>query len=294
VTKRCALIVPLGALALLTGCATPGPYRTMSVVFDEPAPATLGTDLDELHIAQVVARLLRDRLDLPFPQTTTVRVYVNQTTFAEGLVRDGAQIRDEAWDRARVGIAVASPQGLFLRGDLLAAMRLSERVGVIAHELAHVSQMEMSRGGPSTPASWILEGHADWVKYQVFELLGMRTYSESREEIKRTILRARTPIRFFPPLGDLAGADRWTDASIRLGWAPTYGQAFLAIDMLVERYGIESLNTYQRRFSTDADALSHWPSVFPITSSEFVRQFRARLEQLGGTGPRGTLAVADR
>ena len=200
---RCALIVPLGALALLTGCATPGPYRTMSVVFDEPAPATLGTDLDELHIAQVVARLLRDRLDLPFPQTTTIRVYVNQTTFAEGLVRDGAQIRDEAWDRARVGIAVASPQGLFLRGDLLAAMRLSERVGVIAHELAHVSQMEMGRGGPS-------------------------------------------------------------------------------------------LNTYQRRFSTDADALSHWPSVFPITSSEFVRQFRARLEQLGGTGPRGTLAAADR
>ena len=93
---RCALIVPLGALAFLTGCATPGPYRTMSVVFDEPAPATLGTDLDELHIAQVVARLLRDRLDLPFPQTTTVRVYVNQTTFAEGLVRDGVQIRDEA------------------------------------------------------------------------------------------------------------------------------------------------------------------------------------------------------
>ena len=90
---RCALIVPLGALALLTGCATPGPYRTMSVVFDEPAPATLGTDLDELHIAQVVARLLRDRLDLPFPQTTTVRVYVNQTTFAEGLVRDGSGTR---------------------------------------------------------------------------------------------------------------------------------------------------------------------------------------------------------
>ena len=91
-----------------------------------------------------------------------------------------------------------------------------------------------------------------------------------------------------------SSAQLWTDASIRLGWAPTYGQAFLAIDMLVERYGIESLNTYQRRFSTDADALSHWPSVFPITSSEFVRQFRARLEQLGGTGPRGTLAVADR
>src|SRR5437764_13128964 len=108
----------------------------------------------------------------------------------------------------------------------------------------------------------------------------MLTYSDSREEIKRTILRARTPIRFFPPLGDLPIADRWTDASIRLGWAPTYGQAFLAIDMLVERYGIESLNTYQRRFSTDAHALSHWPWVCPLTSSEFVRPFRPRMRHL--------------
>jgi hypothetical protein len=238
--------------------------------------------------------LIRDRLELPFPETTIVRVYVNQTTFAEGLVRDGAQIRDEAWDRARVGIAVASPEGLFLRGDLLTTMRLSERVSVIAHELAHVSQLEMGRGGRSTPAYWILEGHADWVKYQVLELLGIRTYAESREDVRRTVLRAPTPIRFFPPLSELAGADRWTDASIRLGWAPTYGQAFLAIDMLVERYGIGSLNTYQRRFSTEADARSHWPSVFPITSSEFARQFRARLEQLGSTGPRGMLAAADR
>src|SRR3989442_11269715 len=36
-----------------------------------------------------------------------------------------------------------------------------------------------------------------------------------------------------------------------------------------------------RRFARDADPRSHWRAVFPIDSSEFVRQFRARLEQLG-------------
>jgi len=283
---RSVLVV---TLALVAGCAAATPYRTSSLVFDAAETSALGSDPDEVHIARVVARVLRDRLQLPLPAETTVRVYVNQATFAEGLMRDGAQIRDEAWDRARVGIAAASPRGLFVRGDLVNGMRLMDKVAVMAHELAHVSQIEMSRDGSrATPASWILEGHADWVKYQVLELLGMRTYLESREEVKRTILRAATPIRFFPPLGEIADADRWTDASIRLGWAATYGQAFLAIDMLVERYGIEKLHTYQRRFSTDADPNSHWAAVFPITSSEFVRQSRARLEQLLGAAPAAT------
>jgi hypothetical protein len=289
---RYALVV---ALPLLIGCAASTPYRTSSLVFDAAETGALGSDPDEVQIARVVARVLRDRLELPLPVGTTIRVYVNQATFAEGLMRDGAQVRDEAWDRARVGIAAASPRGLFVRGDLVNGMRLVDKVGLMAHELAHVSQIEMGRGSSrGTPASWILEGHADWVKYQVLELLGMRSYLESRDEATRTILRAATPIAFFPPLGEIAGADRWTDASIRLGWAATYGQAFLAIDMLVERYGIEKLNTYQRRFATDADPNSHWPAVFPITSSEFLRQFRARLQQLVDADPDSTLAVAVR
>jgi hypothetical protein len=280
---------------VLAACAAPTPYRTSSLVFDAAETGALGSDPDEVHIARVVARVLRERLGLPFPDGTTVRVYVNQATFAEGLMRDGAQLRDEAWDRARVGIAAASPRGVFVRGDLVNGMRLMDRVGLMAHELTHVSQIELGRGGSrGTPASWVLEGHADWVKYQVLEMLGMRTYLESRDEVKRTILRAATPIAFFPPLGDIAGADRWTDASIRLGWAATYGQAFLAIDMLIERYGVDKLNTYQRRFSTEADPNSHWPAVFPISSAEFLRQFRARLDQIVGAGRGATLVAAGR
>jgi hypothetical protein len=159
--------------------------------------------------------VIRDRLGLPFPEETTVRVYVNQATFAAGLVQDDSHVSDEAWDRARVAVAVASPRGLFLRGDVMNSMRLLDRVGVIAHELAHVSQMEMRRGGRGIPAQWIREGHADWVKYQVLDLLGIRTYPESREEVKRAILRSTTPIRFFPALSELSRGDRWTDASVR-------------------------------------------------------------------------------
>jgi hypothetical protein len=275
----------LAAVVVFTGCGAGKPYRTIALTFDGQAPATLGAEPDELRVAQVVAQLIRDRLGLPFPDGTTVHVYVNQATFAEGLAREGGQVSAEAWDHARVATAVVSPRGLFLRGDIVNAMRLIDRVGLVAHELAHVCQMEMRRGGQGAPAQWIREGHADWVKYQVIDVLAMRTYAESRDEVTRAILRGTTPIRFFPPLNDIARRDGWTDATIRLGWSATYGQAFLAVDWLIDRYGVDRLNTFSRRFSADdADPRLHWSSVYPIAYQEFVSQFRARLEQLGGDG----------
>ena len=274
------VVVLLVALFVLSGCGPSAPHRTIGLVFDGRAPETLGHDPDEVRIAQVVAQLIRDRFGLPFPEGTTVRVYVNQATFAEGLTREGGQISDDAWDRARIAAAVASPRGLFLRGDLVNAMRLADKVGLIAHELAHVNQLEMRRGGRGAPAHWIREGHADWVKYQILELLGMRSYAESRDEVKRSILRSRTSIRFFPSLSELARGDGWTDAGIRLGSSATYGQSFLAVDWLVERYGIERLNEFNRRFSRHDDPRSHWREVYPIRYSDFVAEFRTRLEKL--------------
>jgi hypothetical protein len=276
-----------GGLALITvlwlaGCGAATPYRTAPLVFDAPLPATLAHDADDLRIAQVVAHLIHGRLGLPFPEQTTVRVYVNQATFADGLARDGGQLSHDAWDRARVFAAVTSPRGLFVRGDLINSMRFVDKVGVIAHELAHISQIEMRRGGRGAPAQWVREGHADWVKFQVLEYLAIRSYADSRVEVQRAVLRSTTPIRFFPSLDDLSRNDRWTDANMRLGWAATYGQAFLAVDWLVERYGIESLHAFSRRFALEADPRSHWRVVFPIEFAEFVSQFRARLERLGG------------
>ena len=271
----------LVALFFLSGCSASTPHRTIALAFDGQAPATLGHDPDEARIAQVVAQLIRDRLALPFPEGTTIRVYVNRATFAEGLARDGGHVTDDAWDRSRVAAALASPHGLFVRGDLVNSMRLMDKVGLMAHELAHVNQMEMRRGGRGAPAHWIREGHADWVKYQVLDFLRMRTYAESRDEVKRAILRSPTPIRFFPPLSELARWDQWTDAGIRLGSAATYGQSFLAVDWLVERYGIERLHEFNRRFSRNEDPRSHWSQVYAIRYADFLSECRARLEQLG-------------
>jgi hypothetical protein len=39
----------------------------------------------------------------------------------------------------------------------------------------------------------------------------------------------------------------------------TCGQSFLAVDWLIERYGITSLHAFLRRFAADADRGARWP-----------------------------------
>ncbi|MBI3827699.1 MAG: hypothetical protein HY294_17040 [Candidatus Rokubacteria bacterium] len=273
---RLATVVAALALA---GCAATAPYRTIELAFDGQAQAIdPRAPPDELAIAQVAARLIHDRLGLPFPAATTLHLYASQASFAEGLSREAGMDGDAAWSRSRFASGFSSPHGIFLRADRLASMSAVDRVGTIAHELTHIAQGEMRRGGRGAAAQWIHEGHADWVKFRVIEMLGLRTYAASRAEVWRSALRSPTPIQRFPSLVDLSRADQWTEARGRLGSAATYGQAFLAVDALVEGYGIERLHEFLRRFSLDAPPASHWRAVFPVPFARFVQHFRARLE----------------
>jgi hypothetical protein len=73
----------------------------------------------------------------------------------------------------------------------------------------------------------------------------------------------------------------------RLGYPATYGQAFLAVDWLVEQYGSAKLTEFLGRFALgrSAGALG---TVFPISYRQFGDDFRARLDGLGQpTSPAG-------
>lgn len=272
------LVVFLLVAVSLAGCAAPA--RPQLLVFDGEMPAALGSNPDDVAIAQTSARLMRETLGLPFPSDTKIHVYVNRATLAEGLVREGSLKPDVAWEKARFAAGVATRRGLFLRGDLIAGMPLLDRVALIAHELTHVCQMELRRGGQGSPAVWIREGHADWVKFRVLEWLQIRSYADSRAEAQRRILRSTTPIRFFPDLTALRDSTSWDDATNRFGGVATYGQAFLAIDWLVERDGIEKLHEFLRRFALAGDPRTHWAEVYAIPYAQFNEEFRARLEAL--------------
>jgi hypothetical protein len=263
---------------LATACSSLfAPYQQYEIHFDAPAARPLGENPSDSELLDSIASLMRNRLDLPFPPDIKAYVYVNQAAFVDGLVEIAGETSEEA-GKQRSAFGIATRAGLFLRGDLLARMNLAGRASLFAHELTHISQNRLREGGRARPAQWILEGHAEWVKFKVVDLLGYRAYAESRDIMLRAALGST--ITAFPDLPTLATNAAWLESTRRNGAMATYGQAFLAIDWLVERYGSAKLLEFLGRFALDADPQEHWRTVFPISYRQFADEFRARLEGL--------------
>jgi hypothetical protein len=277
------IVLALPAVLAVACSSVVAPYQQYEIQFDAPAMPPLGTNPSDRELIDSIAWLMRHRLDLPFPPDIKAYVYVNQATFVDGLLKIGGEKADDVRDRGRSAFGVATGSGLFLRGDYLARMNLAGRSSLFAHELAHVSQSRLREGGRGRPAQWILEGHAEWVKFKVVDLLGYRAYAESRDIMMRAALGST--IKFFPDLPALATNAAWIEATRRLGALATYGQAFLAVDWLVEQYGSAKLLEFLGRFALDTDPREHWRTIFPIAYRQFADEFRARLEGLGRPTP---------
>ena len=287
--RRHVRIAPvLLVLALPFAVASPtsaGPYREYELKFTGEAPPPLGASPGDAELFNTIAWLMGNKLDLPFPAVTKAYIYVNEATLVDGLVTLGGEKSDEAWDRWRNASGVATRNGVFLRGDHMAGMPLKGKAGLFAHELTHVSQRKLREGGKRFAAVWIVEGHADWVKFQVGDMLGYRPYAESREHVARTVLGSSTPLKLFPDLQTLSGTPNWTDWTRKTGAVTTYCQAFLAVDWLIERYGRAKLVEFMGRFALDSAPGENWSTTYPIPYRQFTDEFRARLEDLGRAMP---------
>jgi hypothetical protein len=139
-------------LLLLAGCAPAGtPYRQFEIRPAGEAEPRLSKDPAEDELLAAITWIMVRRLDLPLPPEVTAYVYVNQATFVDGLVRVVGTPSEAAWEQGRYAGAVASAHGILIRGDRLAVMSLSDRAGLLAHELAHVSQRHLAGGGRRGP-----------------------------------------------------------------------------------------------------------------------------------------------
>jgi hypothetical protein len=270
----------IGLALVLAGCATAGaPHREFEIRPAADATPRLSPGPDEVELLAAITSVMTQRLGIALPPST--RAYVLREPGAAGG-RAGpsrGHTSEAAWAQGRFAGAVASGSGIFIRGDLLSAMLLAGRTGLLAHELAHIGQRHAARGGRSGAAQWIREGHADWVKSQVLDVLGLAPFGDSRDVVLRSVRQSSTSIRFFPDLEALAKNGDWVSARNRLGSAATYGQAFLAVDWLIERYGNAALLDFFATFGGDG-ADGHWRAVYPIPYRQFIDEFRARLEAL--------------
>ena len=253
-------------------------------------PAGALTDLEDAKIFNAVAGSIVRDLKLGLPGVS-VEV-VDRPTFVQ-LLANWGQRQELAWE-ARRAAAVALGSRIVVQADALAAMTATDRAMLYAHELAHIAQAHLQYGG-GRAKTWLLEGHAEWVSYRVVDRLGYRPYVTSREIVQRRVGRASGPRERWPSLTDLETTEAWLRTAARLGWHATYGQAFLATDRLVDRYGESKLHQLFQRFSAPearrgtidggglfGDSLGerYWSELFAVPYHDFVAEFRADVEML--------------
>jgi hypothetical protein len=280
----CALL----ALSLVAGA------RAVAQDAHQPPPPTrlpealrIPSEVEDAVLFHAVRRTITGELKLPVEGVTLESV--DGPTFLQAI--ENTRLRSDPSDlQGLAGVALGSR--ILVRSDWLAGMTFAQRARLYAHELAHIAQVRLAADGEPS-LHWIDEGHAEWVAFQVGDRLGHLSYAASRERVRRRVRASSLPRARFPTLSDLETADQWVLATNQLGWAATYGQAFLAVDRLVERHSAERLRELFRRSgesdsrlrSIDARsafaglfARRSWNAVFPVDYRDFVAEFQGDLK----------------
>src|SRR5262249_7187412 len=155
----------VAALVGLVVAATCGAAPRVVVQFSVD-PATLVAPRDartltthEAAVRGLTAILVRD-LGLPMPATFTLYVYGGRHPFEQGLVNDAQVAPARAAELSEFAVGIGKRRQLLLNDDG-GQPRGREWLRLIAHELAHVSQIEMAQG-EGRAEQWLAEGMAEW------------------------------------------------------------------------------------------------------------------------------------
>jgi hypothetical protein len=225
-----------------------------------PADAR-GLTTHERALQGIAATVVRE-LGPPVPSPVTVYVYESRPAFERDLVQDAHVSPARATELSDFAIGIGKRRQLLLNDEG------SERPGrewlrLIAHELAHVSQIEMAQG------EGLAEGRAEWVAFRVLERLGLDTV-ERRRGLSRAGIRNHAALAAARLDLETLGSPRgFTLRHRKEGSLPTYQLAFLMADYLIQREGFERVLDYFRAFATSHDRRANFTRAFGQTLEQF-------------------------
>jgi hypothetical protein len=215
-----------------------------------------------------IAAIMARSFGLPVPDSVVVLVYGGRRAFEQGLMRD-----------ARVSPLVAARLsdfaiGVGARGQMLLNDRPTDRtqrewLRLIAHELTHVSQIELA-GGEGRGEQWLAEGMAEWVAFSTLEHLGLDTL-ERRRQAAMAGIRSRATSLLHGPLeleahGTPEGFTAW---HLQEGSLPVYQLSFLVTDDLIKRRGFAALRTYLASFRHGGERRKNFEAAFGESLAAF-------------------------
>ncbi len=276
-TRRLGVVLVL-VVGLVAGCGSGRLVIPVTVDPDRPPPSDpAGLTTHERAVQGIAAVLVHD-LGMPVPSPVTVYVYDSRAVFERGLVQDAHVSPARAAELSDFAIGIGKRRQLLLNDEG------TERAGrewlrLIAHELAHVSQIEMAQG-EGLAEQWLAEGMAEWVAFRVLERLGLDTVAR-RRELSRAGIKTHAALVAARLDLETLGSPRWfTVRHRREGSLPTYQLAFLMADYLIRRDGFERVVDYFRAFAAHHDRRANFARAFGQTLEEFEREILGYLRSV--------------
>jgi hypothetical protein len=272
----------LGTAALLSLLALTTSGAARSVISFNVDPTTIAVPKDarslnthEAAVRGLTAILVRE-LALPMPTTFTLYVYGGRSTFEQGLVQDAQVAPARAAELSEFAVGIGKRRQLLLNDDG-GQPRGREWLRLIAHELAHVSQIEMAQG-EGRAEQWLAEGMAEWVAFTSLERLGLDTVANRRVLATAGIRNHAALVAARLDLETLGNPRGFTVRHLKEGSLPTYQLAFLMTDYLIERDGFERVVAYFKSFERRQDRHSNFRDTFGQSLDQFEKEVLAHLK----------------
>jgi hypothetical protein len=271
-----ALLVSLTSFA---GC---GSGRLVLPVTLDPTTAVsistsaqLGTH--EQAIRGISGILVRD-LQLPMPAAFTAYVYSDREGFERGLIVDAHVSPVRAAELSEFAVGIGKRRQLLLN-DEGGTARGREWFRLIAHELAHVSQIEMAQG-EGRAEQWLAEGMAEWVAFNVLERLALDKVTNRRATATAGIRNHAALVAARLDLETLGNPRGFTVRHLREGSLPTYQLAFLMADYLITRDGFPRVLAYFRSFERKQDRHANFRETFGQSLEHFELEVLGHLKAI--------------
>jgi hypothetical protein len=276
------LLTPL-ALAVLVcaaGCATG--RLVVPIDFDANAlarPARVQDFTSHEATVRGIAGILTNELGLPVPPHVTVYVYSSRSVFEQGLINDARISPVRAAELSDFAVGVGKRGQLLLHRET-DDPRNREWLRLLAHELSHVSQIELTQG-EGRAEQWLAEGMAEWVAFTVLDRLSLDTLARRRA---RAMAAARAHPAVTTRRLDLAtlGSPRgFTARHLREGSESTYHLAFVMTDYLIARDGFDRLVGYFSAFAGGGDRDDTFRAAFGQRRDDFEHEVLDHLSAAG-------------
>lgn len=276
----------------LTGCAVNRSVvsvdLTAHTLVRPPSAETLTSP--EEAVQRIAAIMVRD-LGMIVPERVTVYLYSGREVFEQGLIRDANIAPVRAAELSDFAVGVGKRRQLLLH-DEPGMDRGREWLRLIAHEMTHVSQIELAHG-EGRAEQWLAEGMAEWVAFTVLERLQLDTVSH-RHEVAVASVRSQAALQAGRLDLETLGTPRgFTMRHLREGSLPTYQLSFLMTEYLIHREGFPRLLEYFAAAARPRDRQATFRSVFGQSLEQFEREVLQYLQLLiNEAGPEDPATLA--